>query len=160
MIVILCGPPGMGKTTLATRLRERLAERGHDVSILHSDDFSRRTYERMYDRVVGSDDDWIIDGTFYRREWQERFRALDDVYVVWVTAAVETCLERNLAREEPISETGVHVVHAEFADPAADLVIDTDVRTVEEAVDRLEAAVRSWLDGDGSAAGVDAPDSE
>ncbi|MFB6102378.1 MAG: AAA family ATPase [Haloplanus sp.] len=146
VIVILCGPPGAGKTTLATRLRDRLAARGYEFSLLHSDDFSRRTYERMYARVGGSDDDWILDGTFYRREWQERFRALDDTHVVWVTAPVETCLARNRTRAAPISETGVHVVHAEFADPAADLVVDTDARSVEAALDRLETAILGWIE--------------
>lgn len=145
MIVLLCGPPASGKTTLTARLRERLAERGHGFRLLHSDEFERNTYERMFTRVAGSDDDWILDGTFYEREWQEQFRTLGDVLVVWVRAPLETRLARNRARDEPISESGVHAMTAAFEEPLADLVIDTDDLPVAEAVDRLEAAVLERL---------------
>jgi adenylylsulfate kinase len=133
VIVVVCGPPGAGKTTLVTELRDRLADRGRPFALVHSDDFSRRTYERLYDRVAGSEGDWIVDATFYERAWQERFRALDDLRVVLVTASLETCLARNRAREDPISETGVRVVHAEFVRPDADLVLDTDELSVDDA---------------------------
>lgn len=145
VIVILCGPPGVGKTTIATRLRERLEKQGAAVDLLHSDDFARRTYERMYERVVkaGLEGDWLLDGTFYKREWRERFRRLNDVVVVHVTASLKTCLERNRERPDPISETGVHVVYREFEPPQADLTVDTDEVNVDEAVERIVATIES-----------------
>lgn len=146
MLVVLCGPPAAGKTTLARRLRERLATRGHEFDVLHSDDFARRTYERMYERVREIGGDWILDGTFYRRRHRERFRRLDDCYVVWLRASLETCLARNREREAAIPERGVHVMVAEFEPPRADLTLDTDDRSVEGALDRLEAAVLRRVD--------------
>lgn len=143
MIVVICGPPGAGKTTVAERAHERLADRGIDLRLLHSDEFSRRTYERIYERVEGSDDDWLLDGTFYDATWQERFRALGARFVL-VTASLETCLERNRARPEPIDEAGVRTLHHEFHDPRPDLRLDTDEVGVDEAVDRVVAAVESW----------------
>lgn len=143
MLVVICGPPGSGKPTVATRVHERLTSAGCDVALLHSDDFSRRTYERMYEQVADSSDDWLLDDTFYRAEWQERFRALGARFVL-VTASLETCLERNRARAEPIDERGVRVVHRKFVDPWPDLRLDTDGLSVEEAVERTVAAVESW----------------
>lgn len=145
VLVILCGPPASGKTTLARGLRERLASRGRGVSVLHSDDFRRRTYEQMAARVREAGGHWILDGTFYRRDHRERFWRLDDCFVVWVRASLETCLDRNREREEPVSERGVHVMFAEFEPPRADLTLETDELSAETALDRLEAAVRSWI---------------
>ncbi|WP_226040652.1 ATP-binding protein [Natrinema sp. DC36] len=148
MIVVICGPPGAGKTTIATRVRRRLEERDRPVRLFHSDDFSSRTYEQLAERVAETPADGItiVDGTFYRREWQTGFRTLGDVRFVLVTASLETCLERNRERADAISEQGVHVVFREFEAPDADLEIDTDEFGPTEVVDRIVTALEAWLD--------------
>lgn len=147
MILVHCGPPGVGKTTIAERLQRRLREKRHDFRLLHSDDFSRNTYEQMYEGVTEADPetDWILDGTFYRRELQERFRSLPDAHLVYVAASREAALERNRERENPIEEQGVYAMHGKFEEPEnPDLTLDTDELSVEEAVDALERYVHEW----------------
>ncbi|WP_049928765.1 AAA family ATPase [Halopiger goleimassiliensis] len=157
MIVVCCGPPGAGKTTLTTAVRDRLEGEGVDVRSYHSDDFSRGTYERLYARAAVASPSTepaerpvvtLVDGTFYRREWQRVFRTLESVRFVRVTAALETCLERNRRREDAIDERGVHVVYREFEPPAADLVIDTDETSPAAAAEQVTAAVGEWLESD------------
>lgn len=152
MFVVLCGLPGSGKTTLATGLRDRLAERGLPVEVLHSDDFARRTYDRMYERVAaaagtGSTTLWILDGTFYSRSHRNRFYRLGDVFEVWVRASLETCLARNRARAGSVPAVGVRDIASRFEPPRADTEIDTEALGVEGALDVLESAVIDWLEG-------------
>jgi tRNA uridine 5-carbamoylmethylation protein Kti12 len=145
VIVLVCGPPAAGKTTIAARARERLAADGRPFRLLHSDEYSRRTYEQLSATVAEDPDaDWIVDGTFYRREWRDRFRDLGDVRVVHVTASLATCLARNRDRAESIDEQGVHVVYREFDRIEPALTIDTDELTVEQATDRLVGAIQRW----------------
>ncbi|ELY58975.1 AAA family ATPase [Natronolimnohabitans innermongolicus] len=151
MILAICGPPGAGKTTIAERVRTRLAARDDapEVRLHHSDDFSRRTYERLYAAVDDDPEDalTIVDGTFYRREWQvqfETFLAREGVRFVHVTASLETCLERNRSRADSIGEQGVHVVYREFDAPDDALEIDTDEYALSEAVDEIVGALEAW----------------
>ncbi|QCC54584.1 ATP-binding protein [Natronorubrum bangense] len=146
VILVICGPPGAGKTTIATALAERLEVRSEPVRLHHSDEFSSRTYEQLYERARADPEDalTIVDGTFYKRRWQTQFDTLEDVRFVHVTASLETCLERNRSRADPIDEQGVHVVYREFAEPDAALEIDTDDCDVETAVGRLERALEAW----------------
>lgn len=145
MLVVVCGPPGVGKTTVATVLQERLVVRGHAVRLVDSDEFSRNTYDRLYCRVAGSGTDWLIAGTFYERRWQEQFRTLDDIVFVHLQADLSTCLARNRRRADSISEQGVHVVWREFHDPNADIAEDTIDRTPEQVVNRVDSALKPFF---------------
>ncbi|MCU4972507.1 AAA family ATPase [Halobacteria archaeon AArc-m2/3/4] len=152
MIVVICGPAGVGKTTTVSRVRRRLTTRGRDIRVSRSDDFSRNTYEQLYANVAvepesaRTDDNTLhlVDGTFYKSKWQRAFRTLEDVRFVLITASLETCLERNRRRSDPIDEQGVYVVYHEFAEPDADLVVDTDELPVEAAVDRVVCTIEAW----------------
>jgi adenylylsulfate kinase len=145
--LLLCGPPAVGKTTVAERLQSRLGEADHDFRVLHSDAFSRNTYDQMYERVTGADPDadWILDGTFYRHELQERFRDRPDAHLAYLTASRETALARNRVRANPIDERGVYAMFGRFEAPEnPDLTLDTEGSPVEETVDALERYVLTW----------------
>lgn len=150
MIVLICGPPAVGKTTVATLLEERLREQGRSIEVLDSDQYSRKPYERMYGRVEDSSKDWIIAATFYKRRWQSQFHALEDVVIVYLTADLETCLERNRQRDDQVEEEAVHIIWREFDEPDADVIIDTEDRSPESVVDTILAEVDLHSGGNGA----------
>lgn len=145
MTILICGPAGAGKTTVATLLQERFEARGIPVRVLDSDQFSRNTYEQLYEQVEDSDENWLVAGTFYKRAWQERFDRLPDVRVVYLDATLETCLERNRRRDNPLDEAAVHIIWHEFDVPDADVTVDVNERSPEAVVDRLVAALEPSL---------------
>lgn len=149
MILAVCGPPGSGKTTIATRVYEELCQtttldRGTDLRIRHSDDYSRYPYDRMHAEVTDTDAHYVLDGTFYKQAHQEQFTSLPDVHFALVRADLDTCLRRDHARDG-IGAKAVRVIHNEFHDPPADVVIDTDILPVDDAVELLTARARDWL---------------
>ena len=146
MIVVVCGPPGAGKTTVASHAVERLVDAGNELRVLRSDDFRSPVYDRLFERVAADPDgNWLLDGTFYRTEWRERFRRFGEVREVYVRAALESCLRRNRERADPIDEAGVRTIHAKFERPREDLLLDTDALSVEEASEALYRAMAAWL---------------
>lgn len=85
--------------------------------------------------------EWILDGTFYKQQWRDRFRGFGDVTLAYITADLETCLERNRHRDDPIDEQGVYVIYHEFDEPEADIVLNTDVLAPNEAVEQLRDGI-------------------
>lgn len=147
MKLILCGPPGVGKTTVAERLQRRLRDEGYEFRVLHSEGFSRNTYAQMYERVTDADPgtDWLLDGTFYRWEWQDRFRALPNTHLVSLTASLETALKRNRERDNSISARGVRAMHGKFEPPEnPDLTLDTETVSASEAADSMGRYILTW----------------
>lgn len=141
MIVVFCGIPGSGKSTIAQLLRERLS----DVNMIVSDDISSHTYQNIMRRLndmIGEYRHIIVDATFYKEKWRKKLRSVvddrDEVTLVYIQCSHETCLKRNREREEPIQEKAIHIIWNEFEKPEnPDISIDTEENSPEEAVETI-----------------------
>lgn len=141
MLLVLFGPSGAGKTTIACRLMEVL----DDAYVISSDNFRSRVYDRMLREVVGTlgrHEVLILDATFYRKKWREKLKELtsgkDIIMNVFLYCPLETCLRRNRVREDAIPEVAVRTIWREFEIPEdPDIYIDTEKLSVEEAVDKI-----------------------
>jgi len=80
-------------------------------------------------------------------EWRESVKEFAKrkgipLLVVWVKSSLQTSLQRDAKRETPIGERAVKIIHAEFEKPEADVVIDSEKLTPEEAVEIILSATR------------------
>ena len=150
MIVVIFGPAGAGKTSIARRLMEAL----DDAHLISSDGFKRRVYDRMMREVekrIGRQRYLVLDGTFYRKEWRERLRRLasdvERVVTVFVDCTLETCLKRNREREKPIPEKAVSIIWRRFERPdEPDVHINTENAGTEEAVETILKELEKYTD--------------
>jgi len=141
MIILLCGVPGAGKSTIAKLLAQRTG-----ATLLSTETFKRKVYERLMKELEKAEgEDFILDGTFYKRKWREAVKELAKrkgipILVVWVKSSLETSLQRDAQREKPIGERAVRIIHAEFEQPEPDVVIDSEELTPREAVELILSA--------------------
>jgi len=146
LIIILCGPVAVGKSSIARRLMELLS----GSRVISTDAFKRRAYRGMMNELFRSLSDYryiILDGTFYRRGWRKRVKKIvgdrGSVLTVVLKAPLELCLRRNVERGKPIPEEAIHIIWNEFEWPLdADLEIETDKLDVEEAVKLILERIR------------------
>ncbi len=146
MIILFCGSPASGKSAIAKRLVKEL----EDWKLIVSDEFKRKTYRRMFietEKWAGRVRYLILDGTFYKKEWRDRIREIaqdrgEEIFTVYVTCSLETCLERNRLRKEQIEEKAVSIIYNQIEKPEkSGLSLDTDVLSVDEAVKMLTNAL-------------------
>lgn len=140
MIIILCGPAGSGKSSIAQRLIEEL----NDARLLSSDRFKRIAYERIMREVEksrGKQEHLVIDATFYRKKWRDRLKGVaadEKVATIFVDCPLETCLRRNLERETPIPEKAIQIIWNLFERPEnPDIYINTEKISIEQAVEKI-----------------------
>jgi len=143
MVIIFCGVPGSGKSTIARRLIQELKKLGK-VKFLISDEIRRRRYEQIYQwlqKNLNTTDYLIVDATFYKKEWREKVKEIansQNVFTIFLYCSLKTCLERNQKRKPSFPERVIHIIDAEIEKPEKpDISIDTDKIKPEEAVSQI-----------------------
>lgn len=146
LLIVLCGVPGSGKSTIATELIRHLG----DVEVIATDAIGGRygrytKLRRRLDELAGRRRYVVLDGTFYARRHRDAVREIGyPVLLVYLKCPIEVCLMRNRARRKPIPVAGVLGIHRRFEPPTPEewpLVIPTDRTEPGAAVRRIYRAI-------------------
>ncbi|MCD6500623.1 AAA family ATPase [bacterium] len=139
MVIIFCGIPGSGKSTIAKELAEKLKKLG-TCKLFVSDKVTRQVYKRISELLkknLGKVDYIVVDATFYKRKWQEMVFEIcgkDKVVVLDIQCPFKVCLQRNKKRKKPLPEKVLHIIHHQMERPKKpDLVIESEKIKPKEA---------------------------
>lgn len=161
MLVLVCGHPGTGKSTVAERVAERLDGRLLRTDVVRKELFpepeytsteTASVYDELFERageVAASGSHVVLDGTFRQKALRERAAAVAadagvTFRLVRVTCEEETVRERIRARADDPSDADFAIhqkLKAEFEPLERDdhLVVDNS-RTLEETLDAVDEA--------------------
>lgn len=147
MIILFCGVPGSGKTTIAKSLAEILTEFGH-VNLIASHEIRGKVYERIFklvERSIHGADYILVDATFYKKHWREMVETIggrDHVLTCYLHCSLNTCLKRNRARSPSLPERVIHIMRKEMERPIhPEISIDTEKTTPHEAASQIADSI-------------------
>ncbi|MFB6111790.1 MAG: AAA family ATPase [Halobacteriaceae archaeon] len=135
-LLVVCGPPGVGKTTVAETLQERLDARLLRTDLIrkelfpepeYTDSEEAAVYGELLDRAVATlrdDRAVVLDGTFHDRAYREEAATVAseagaDCQIVRVTCEEDVVAERMRNREGDASDATfeIHMQFRECFDP-------------------------------------------
>jgi len=151
MIVLFCGIPGCGKTTIAELLANRLRELG-EVQVLSSDKLRQPVYRKIL-RALAPDQKrapfLILDATFYKKKWRDEVAQLaqdEKLMTVYLDCPLQTALERNKNRQPNISARAVHIVYHQMEPPESPSIrIDTSIVSADDAAAKIFEYLKQQL---------------
>jgi bifunctional enzyme CysN/CysC len=143
VIILFCGIPGSGKTTVAELLAQRLTALGR-VECLTSDKLRPPVYRKLF-RALGANekraDFLILDATFYKKEWRQQVKASagsEKIISVYLYCPLSIALDRNRGRQPNISEKALHIIFHKIEAPQnPTLQIDTTTTSAAQAAAKI-----------------------
>ena len=158
-MIIFCGVPGSGKTTIARTLSEKLMGSVHIQTDTIRGMIARPNYGGpesafVYDSCVRVAKEalrrgrpTILDGTFARSAHRARaFSALRGFcgrcVLVYVVCGMSTAERRNASRRDVVPRERLRGFYVSFEEPLDAVRIDTDVRSAEESAAIILAATK------------------
>jgi len=124
MVIIFCGVPGSGKSTIARALAKKIKKLG-SYKILISDKVSGRVYEKISEFLkenLGKVDYILIDATFYKKKWRDMVYKLakaggQKALTVYLHCSLDTCISRNKMRKPHIPEKAIYIISHQMEKP-------------------------------------------
>jgi predicted kinase len=155
-LVVFCGIPGSGKTTIASALAVKLVRSAHIQTdkvraMVLPQKYSAGESRFVYSAVIAmgraaliSGYDAVLDGTFlredFRKEALDRLAHLSSGHlVVHVVCDTQLALKRNAERAESIPEDRLLSIHRRFEVPLHAVTIDTGKVGPREAAEAVFA---------------------
>jgi len=145
MVIIFCGVPGSGKSTIAKGLAAKLKKWGN-YKLFVSDKVSRGVYKKIPQFLkenLGKVSFILIDATFYKKKWRDMVYKIakekkEKVFTIYLHCQLKTCLKRNKERKPSIPEKAVHIIYHQMEKPKKpDVSIDTDKVGPKEAISQI-----------------------
>jgi hypothetical protein len=169
-LIIFCGVPGSGKTTIARTLSGKLTWSVHVQTDTIRGMIARPNYGGpesafVYDSCVRVAKEAlrrgrpaILDGTFARSTHRARaLSALRGLYgrcvLVHVVCGMSTAERRNASRRDVVPRERLRGIYASFEEPVNAVRIDTDLRSAEESAAIILTATKSERKEGGHTAG-------
>jgi adenylylsulfate kinase-like enzyme len=149
VIILFCGIPGSGKTTIAEILSKQLSELGR-VRLLTSDKLKAPVYRKLFKALAPDQnrgDFLILDATFYKEEWRRHVRELaqgERVLTIYLECPLQVALERNRRRQPNISQKAVHIIFHKMDPPKnPSMRIDTASTSASDAAAQIFEFIKS-----------------
>jgi predicted kinase len=168
-LVVVCGLPGVGKTTVAERVADRVDGRIRRTDVIRKELFddpeytdaeTAAVYAELLSRArddVDAGEAVVLDATFadarFRADAREAAAGADAEFDLVEVACDEAVVERRIERRDGISDADfeIHLRFKElFDEVATDHVVVDNSGTEAETVAQVDAAFGAGTAGDGA----------